>query len=202
MKFFNVDLHCSVIEDTATQFKKLGHEVDSHLMSGHHWVTGRKQVKRGEGGKVGIGSLTVDNWEALLADIADNDTAWGNISNANKWAAEVADELHKYDGYIVTYPPAFAMLYERPVLLDSRKRIIMNMPIRYEGPSFAKEPEQWRRFNDWIAVMIDNNLLVPVANSRYDAAYFEYFTGRKATYIFEHVRLRRQVRAQVVAPRR
>ena len=40
MKFFNIDLHISVIADIKKIFTDLGHEVDDWSLSGHAWAFG------------------------------------------------------------------------------------------------------------------------------------------------------------------
>ena len=43
MRFFNIDLHISVIADIKKLFKELGHRVDDISLSGHHAIMGRNQ---------------------------------------------------------------------------------------------------------------------------------------------------------------
>ena len=92
----------------------------------------------------------------------------------HRWCAQVADELFEYDGFVVTYPPAFALLYD---LFD--KPIILDIPIRYEQ-HFTERPNAWRAYNDALGCMTDDGRLKVVANNRYDAIYYKYFTGRYA----------------------
>lgn len=175
MKFFNADLHVSVIEDVATQFKALGHDTDIHMMSGHSWVTGRPKasagVGAGPGGKIGYGSLNLDTWESFF----DDGPLFGK---AGAWALENAAALSGYDGYVVTYPPSFALLYK-----NLPGHTIMHVPIRYDGPHFTNDPRAWRVFNARLNEMYDRGKLTVIANSLYDALYFEYFTGLSSRYI-------------------
>ncbi len=175
MKFMNVDLHVSVIEDVETQFKALGHTIDIHMMSGHNWVTGRPKASAGtglgSGGKIGVGSLNLNTWESYFDDspFFNKSIEWRNDNKAL---------LASYDGYVVTYPPAFALLYE-----NLPGHTILNIPIRYEGPHFTNDPNAWRAFNDVLKNMYEAGKLTVVANSLYDRAYFEYFTGLPCSYI-------------------
>lgn len=174
MKFFNLDLHVSVIEDMRKQFEALGHEVESHLLSGHHWALGRERARAGTGdpihdGHVGYGSVNLATWEGLFHDIPD-------LKQVRAWQKE-NPQLAAFDGFIATYPPAFAMLYDA-----FPGKTIMNIPIRYELP-YTVRPDAWKMYNDHLGDMEARGKLVVVANSRYDAAYYEYFTGRKCRYI-------------------
>ena len=54
MKFFNLDMHISVIEDIKHIFHDLGHQVDSVCMSGHSWVFGRERES--------LPPITHENW--------------------------------------------------------------------------------------------------------------------------------------------
>ena len=167
MRFFNVDRHVSVIEDVAVQLRALGHSVESHLLSGLHWALGRPRAARGSGathaGKVGYGCLNLDTVESFLGDYPD-------YAAASAWR-RVHPELASFDGFIVTYPPSFALLYE-----GLPGRVVLDAPVRYDF-GFTGRPEVWRDFNERLQRMQGEGRLVPVANSRYDAAYFTHFTG-------------------------
>lgn len=173
MIFFNVDLHVSVIADIAECLGALGHSVDSHLMSGHHWALDKPRASFGTGagynGKVGYRSLHLDSWAGFFDDVPE-------LAKVRAWQKE-CPELAEYDGYIATYPPVFALLYE-----GLPKKTIVNIPVRYEHP-FTERPGAWRHLNERLVRGIDGGHLLATANSLYDAAYFEYFTGRKARYI-------------------
>ena len=45
MKFFNIAVHCSVIEDVKFIFNKMGHEVVDWSLSGHAHTMKKKQKK-------------------------------------------------------------------------------------------------------------------------------------------------------------
>ena len=59
MKFFNIDLHISVIEDIKTIFADLGHQVDSKCMSYHAWVLGRTTDK--------VDIVSQNNWRNIYS---------------------------------------------------------------------------------------------------------------------------------------
>ena len=167
MKFFNVDLHVSVVEDVATNLAHLGHEVESHLMSGHYWALGKARASRGTGpgadGAVGYKSLNLATWSSMFDDMPA-------LSRVRAWQGECT-ELDAFDGFIVTHLASMELLYD-----SFRGRTIVVASTRYEHP-FTERPDAWRAFNDLLARGVDAGRLTVVANNRYDAAYFEYFTG-------------------------
>lgn len=177
MRFFNLDLHVSVIEDVATSLGQLGHDVDSHLMSGHSWALDKLRASSGTGpgveGKVGYKSVNLTSWESMWW--APNDT--DAILKVGRTFRDEAPELDAYDGFIACYPASFALLYEK-----FRGHIVVNAPVRYEYP-FAARPDLWQTYNDFLVRGVEEGRVTVVANSKYDALYYEYFTGRPATHI-------------------
>jgi len=157
-KFFNFDLHISVIEDLKCIFKDLGHQIDSRCISGHTFVFGRPAIP--------MEIVNQYNWMQL------------NPSMCNDFYERYKDELRSYDGFVVTYPPAFSLLYEK---FD--KPIILQVPIRYETP-FTMKPDYWKWLNEFLKKGIDDKRIILVANSIYDKKYCEYFLERECKYIF------------------
>jgi hypothetical protein len=157
MKIFNLDLHISVIADIQKILTDLGHEVTSWNMSGHNWVFGR--------GKMATDIISPDNWHNINQEMCD------------KFYDRYKDELSKYDAFLVTYAPVFAMLFEK-----WNKPIIMVAPIRYEVP-YTLQPEQWEKFNTFIREAVDRGQLILIANNKYDVEYGKYFTDREWTHI-------------------
>ena len=155
MKFFNIDLHISVIEDVARIFRRLGHEVTSVNMSGHSWVFGRQPAPA-------FGPVTRETWQNVSAD---------------QFFEACKNQLADFDGFIVTYPPALSQIYER-----FNKPIILQIAIRYEYP-YHNDPQKWQQFNAFIKRMHEKGLLYVAANCLYDCEYFECFTGIKPRYI-------------------
>lgn len=181
MRFFNLDLHVSVIEDMKTQFQVLGHEIDSHLMSGHYWALDRPRAIHGTGegeqGKIGYGSINLQSCAGpstaanLFADMPE-------LEHINKWQQDHYWDIGvKYDGYIATYPPSFALLYK-----GWPGHTVLNIPVRYDL-HFTENPEGWRAFNVWLRLASDAGKLTVVANNRYDAFYYEHFVGRHCKVI-------------------
>lgn len=153
MKFFNLDLHISVIADIKNIFQDLGHEVDNWTLSGHSWVFGKQ----------------IDNVQHV------NQNTWRNIDEnmCDRFYETYKNQLDKYDAFIVTHTPCFSMLYER---FD--KPIITIASTRYEDP-FSNNMVSWIKFNSYLQNSIDSGKIIPISNNKYDAKYTEYFTDRK-----------------------
>jgi hypothetical protein len=157
MKFFNIDLHIAVIEDLKRIFKSLGSDIDSVNMSGHAFVFDRKP-----------------GWNDVV-----NQTNWQQLNPAmcEAFYNKHKNQLDKYDGFIVTYPPAFSLLFEK-----FNKPIIVYVPIRYETP-FPPKPHLLQWFNNFLRKGIDDKKITIIANSLYDKKHCEYFLQRECKYI-------------------
>lgn len=157
MKFFNIDLHISVIEDIKTIFSYLGHQVDSWSISGHSWVFNRPP----------------NNPDII------NQTTFKNIdqSMCDRFYQRYQHELSNYDGFIVTHTPVFALLFEK-----FNKPIICVASTRYEQP-FSNNEDKWSWLNDKLRAMIDSGQIIAVANNKYDKFYCELFLDREFIHI-------------------
>ena len=158
MKFFNIDLHISIIADMRKIFNDLGHEVTDWSLSDHTWVFNRERTS--------IPML--------------NGGRWRNMSPSqfsDEFYDTYKDELKDYDAFIVTYPPPFSLLYKH---FD--KPIIINNPIRYEWP-FSFRKNDWEYFNDFLRDGVDSGKIILVANNLYDKKYMEDFIEREVTHI-------------------
>ena len=160
MKFFNIDMHASVIKDIQTIFSNLGHQVDDWSISGHHWVMGKNK-----------------------ADIVFNDGTkllGGNVSTqetCDKFYDTFKETLDKYDGFICCYPVEFALLYEK-----WNKPIIVVNCVRYEHPN-TKIPSIWKRLNKCLKTQSENKNLWYVCNNKGDKFYIKYYTGIDGIWI-------------------
>jgi len=157
MKWFNIDLHISVIADMKRIFQSLGHQVDDRCLSGHHWVMKRPPDR--------VAELSDEKWVGIVRGWKF-DTFYHNHK-----------ELNEYDGFIVTYPPVFAMLYEK-----YDKPIIINCPIRYDY-SLHDSPEMLSKWNEWLVEHVKSGQVILVANNKYDREYLRIQTGLEATHI-------------------
>lgn len=153
MRFFNLDLHIGVIGDIKQIFTSLGHDVTNWTISGHAAVLGREMDR--------VDVVNATTWQSIDKGMCD------------AFYERYRSELSVYDAFIVTHTPCFSMLYER-----WNKPIICVASTRYEHP-FSHDRAAWEQFNAFLRAKIDEGILIPIANNRYDAAYAEYFTQRQ-----------------------
>lgn len=158
MKFFNIDLHISIIADMKKIFSDLGHEVRDLSLSNHTWVFNRQ--------KDSVPMLDNGRWNHITPQ-----------QFSDEFYSEYKDKLNDYNGFIVTYPPTFSLLYDK---FD--KPIIINNPIRYEWP-FSFRKNDWDYFNDYLRKGVDSGKIILVANNLYDKKYMEEFIGRDVQHI-------------------
>lgn len=98
----------------------------------------------------------------------------------NRWHEFYANnkaELDQYDGFICTYPPIFARLYE-----DTGKPIIIDIPIRYDY-GVHKYVDRLVDWNTHIANGVASGQYILVANNKYDQKYCEIMCGEKPVHI-------------------
>lgn len=151
LKFFNIDLHISVIADIKFILEQLGHSVVDWSISGHTWVLGRERAD--------VEIVNQDTWQGLDQQMCDD------------FYACYKAELAVYDAFIVTYSAAFALLYEK-----TDKPIIVVNPTRYEHP-FTDAPEKWRWLDAYLQKGVASGRVIMLANNKGDEHYFRYFTG-------------------------
>ena len=157
MKFFNLDLHVSIIEDVKNIFQEIGHVVEGWSISGHTWVFGKNRDH--------VDIVNENTWQGLDQEMCD--------AFYNRYKNELSD----YDGFIVTHTPCFALLYKK-----FNKPIITVASTRYESP-FSGDNEKWDWLNQELVSMIDSGQLIPVANNKYDKFYCEHYTNREWDHI-------------------
>lgn len=150
MRFFNLDLHISVIADIKNIFEQLGHTVDINYLSGHSWV-----FEQNPNNSFCINQF---NWQNINQQLCD------------QFYQENKDSLDHYDGFIVTHIPAIALLYEK-----FNKPIIFVASTRYEYP-FTLDKSRWEWFNKFIET---NNNIITLSNNLYDKWYCEQFLTKK-----------------------
>lgn len=154
MKFFNIDCHVSVIADIKNIFSNLGHDVVSWSLSGHAWVFNESPKN--------VDIIGGNLWRGLDQEMCD------------KFYERYKDELDHYDGFIVTYPTPFALLYEK-----FNKPIIVQIPIRYEYP-FTPSPEKWKWLNEYLT---ESKNVILIANNKYDKSYIRNWIDVDVEYI-------------------
>ena len=161
MKYFNIDMHISIIHDVKTLFSEMGHEVDSCCMSGHTWVNNEKK------GSTDI--IDSQNWLSIDQDMC------------NRFYERYKEELKNYDGFIHSYPPAFAALFEK---FD--KPIYTIACTRYEypcgsGDSATQEKLHW--LNEKLMSGYKSGQIKLIANNLYDKKYCEELCGGEWKFI-------------------
>jgi hypothetical protein len=154
MKFFNIDLHVSVVEDIKTIFSSLGHEVDSYSLSSHDWVFNRVP-KRPE-------IITVNNWMNIDDELCD------------RFYEHYKHKLDKYDGFVVTHTPVFSKLYQK-----FNKPIIVVASTRYEFP-YTFNKDKWVSLNNYLN---NNKNIIIISNNRFDKKYCETFLNKDVAFI-------------------
>lgn len=155
MKFFNLDMHISIVHDIRHIFQSLNHTVDSVNLSGHTWVNGEKQ------GKIKV--VNTKNWKSINQDMCD------------KFYQKYKSKLKHYDGFVHSYPPAFALLFEK-----FEKPIITIACTRFDFPVKAENL-------DWLVMGLQrlyrNGQLIPIANNLLDKHYCDDWLGFKWRHI-------------------
>ena len=153
MKFFNLDLHISVIADVKEIIENIGdHQGDNWSISGHAHVMGNPTAK--------VDVVNQHNWQQF------------NLETPDRFFERYKEELSSYDAFIVTHTPVFSMLYER-----FNKPIITIASTRFEAP-FSDNKENWNALNNYLARQIDLKKIIPIANNKYDQKYKKMFTDR------------------------
>ena len=161
MKYFNLDMHISIAHDVKTLLPHLGHQVDSVCMSGHTWVNGERQ------GTTEI--VSPGNYANIDQEMCD------------RFYSRYRFDLDEYDGFIHSYPPAFAMLFEK-----WNKPIYTIACTRYEFPCGSGNNgsvERLRWLNDGLIQGYKSGQIKLIANNLYDKHYAENFCGGEWTFI-------------------
>jgi hypothetical protein len=89
LKFFNLDLHISVIADLKDLFETFGHQVESWSISEHTWVFKNERAK---------------------VDVV-NEKTWRNLDKemCDRFYDRYKNYLSQFDGFIVTNNASFAL---------------------------------------------------------------------------------------------
>ena len=164
MKLFNIDAHISVIADVTYILKELyGDDVDIEewSISGHCWVFGKKPAN--------VKYVNGQTWRNFNKEMVDN------------FVKENKDFLSKFDGFIVTHTPIFALLFE-----SFNKPIIVVNSCRYEQPYSFNENNnlgRWNYLNLKLKQMHDTGQLTVISNNKGDQEYLRLGTGIESILI-------------------
>jgi len=112
MRFFNLDLHQSVIEDVRDIFRRLygtSVMITNWSISEHNWVFKKPDTD--------VQHINQHTWTTITED------------RIRLFQETYEKELKTYDGFIVTHTPVFAMLFEK-----YGKPIIIVNSCRYDQP--------------------------------------------------------------------
>ena len=136
-------MHISIIHDVKTIFAELGHGIESINLSNHTWVNNEHQGN--------IKGVNQKNFKDI------------NQKFCNKFYRRHEHNLKKCDQFIHSYPPAFALLFDK-----FEKRVITIACTRFDFPTYPKN-------HDWLINglnrMAKAGQLIPVANNLLDKKY-------------------------------
>lgn len=157
LRFFNLDLHISVIADVKDIFESFGHEVVDWSISGHTWVFGKPRQS---------------------VEIV-NERTWGDLNQemCDQFYEKYKTFLEGFDGFICTHSPCFSLLYEK---FD--KPIIIVNSTRYEHP-FTRDLNKWKWLNDYLKKGVDAKRVFIVSNNKADREYLKWHTGIESIHI-------------------
>lgn len=164
MKLFNIDLHASVIADVNHILKDLygdDVEIEQWSISGHSWVFGKRPTN--------VKFVNANTWKNFNKEMIDN------------FVKEYGEYLEKFDGFIVTHTPVFALLFE-----SFNKPIICVNSCRYEQPYSFNENNnlgRWNFLNLKLKQMSEKGQLIIISNNKGDQEYLRLGTGIKSMYI-------------------
>jgi hypothetical protein len=159
-RVFNLDLHVSIIADLKMGAENLNLSITNWSISGSNRVF-RKVLWVPDP----VRGINASNWKAINADLI------------NEFTGHYRAFLQSFDGFIATYPPAFAQIYE-----SFDKPILAVAGTRYEWP-LTSNPSLWSEFDDYIQANSKPGNLLLAANNLGDADYLQYSTGVTPRYV-------------------
>jgi hypothetical protein len=162
MRFFNLDLHQSVIEDVRCIFQGLyGNTVTitNWSISAHNWVFGKPEIE--------VEHINQGTWTDFTED------------RIRAFQETYEKELRTYDGFIVSHTPVFAMIFEK----YSKPILIVNS-CRYDQPfCWTKDMNMLERFNRCLHRLEKAKLLYMVSNNLADQRYLLTKAGISSFHI-------------------
>lgn len=144
-KFFNMDLHISVIADFKDLFPEL--EITHWCLSAHAWVFNRSTDFPD--------IINPNTWIQINEDMI--------LQFQNKYDSF----LKTFDGFICGYPNSFAMIFEK-----YNKPIICINACRYDLPfCWSKKLHMLQKYNECMHRLRTKSLLFFVSNNKADQLY-------------------------------
>lgn len=157
MRFFCMDLHISVIEDFKTACPDV--EVVDWCLSGHAWVMKRPQEFPDH--------INPRTWKDLTPE------------RMEAFRRRYDSFLKTFDGFIVGFCSAFAMIYE-----PYGKPILMLNAVRYDIPfCWTRNMTMRLRWNECLDRLNRHGLLTIVSNNKADQLYTQLGCGLTSRYL-------------------
>lgn len=157
MRFFCMDLHISVIADFKTACPDV--EVVDWCLSGHAWVMKRNQDFPDH--------INPNTWKQLNPDMI------------KKFQDKYDSFLSTFDGFIVGFCSAFAMIYEK-----YNKPILMLNAVRYDIPfCWTKDMRMLTKWKECLDRVNRRGLLTVVSNNKADQLYTRLGCGMESQVI-------------------
>lgn len=168
LRFFNIDLHISVIEDVKNIWNNLFQNIEIIDWS----ISGHKHLFK-------------HSIEDLNPIINQHNWRGFNINMINDFQNKYDSLLYQFDGFIVTHTPIFIMLFEK-----YHKPIIVINSCRFNQPFCWIDPYQLQNvFYDCIRRLDKNGLLIFIHNNQGDEMYFnKYLNNGDGTPGFQEVK--------------
>lgn len=157
LRFFNIDLHISVISDVKYIFESLGHEVETKSISTYTKFLGKEPDY--------VKYINQETWQDLNPEMVE------------KFYQEYKDYLSQFDGFIVTHAASFALLYEK-----FNKPIIIVNSTRYSN-TWVKDNEKLKWLNNFLQKGVKNNKIFIISNNKADQIYLKYYTELDSEHI-------------------
>jgi hypothetical protein len=154
---FNLDLHVGVVRDVQGQLDRRGLSMLDWTLSGHSWVRDRSRDP--------VAVVNERTWHAFGPRLV------------RRFRAVYGAYLRRFHGFLATYPPCFALLYE-----GLEKPTLAVVATRYEWP-FTHHGKSWEWLNASLRRGVSEGWLTLVANNRADADYLENYSGLHARHI-------------------
>jgi hypothetical protein len=152
-----MDLHISVIADFKTACPDV--EVVDWCLSGHAWVMKRNQDFPDH--------INPNTWRNLTPDMI------------KKFQDKYDSFLKTFDGFVVGFCSAFAMIYEK-----YNKPILMLNAVRYDIPfCWTKDMAMLTRWKECLDRLNSHGLLTIVSNNKADQLYTRLGCGLQSKYI-------------------
>jgi len=157
MRLLALDMHVAITADVQNIFDALGHEVHVETLSQHAWVLGKSVAKV-------RGLHPPGRWSQFL----HNDVLGIDQAMCDRFYRLNRKKFEAYDGFIVSYPPAFALLFER---FD--KPIIVISCTRFDFPCIDAARLEW--LMSGLTRMNKSGKLIAIANNRLDQKLCEAY---------------------------